>query len=356
MAAGFTHRIIIEGPTPGLRGLKASLARTVRRKTRRKAWVERVPFSFKAAYELTGMRGEVPPDPYELCGFPIRTVGPSLGELRYTFMTRDVEVKPIIARLSRVHPSLTFRLGSMVDGGDVSVYLVRRGRVRKRVVPDSVREQHYKRLEAELGQRLHEVDGHDGLLLATDYALFEEGMNIWNDVAPRTGSFEHQSWCGRRVRLMPDEWQHASDDLDDWFAAWNCDSVLDRAYRQTAFIATTGDGELVIRPRERHPEVDTLMTEADAKGWACITASNSYTSRLSDAENGARNDALRVGLTASGLRWLPGLSIDPDGQCSQEGVLVLGIKCDEAMEVGKRYAQTAIIVGRPGKYARLQYC
>lgn len=210
MATELTHRIVIEGPAAQVRKFKEDVARP------------RVPFSFEALWRMGRFPGDPPLDPYNLTGFPIRQLRGRRAEIRYTFLTRNMGVDDLLARVSRRRPLLIFRLATLADDGNAEVFLIRQGRRRRRDVPDWLNDYHRHRVALEHGisREAMEDDFHFGW--EADWAIVNDAVNLWNDVVPRQMPPRPETWGGRRVRLLEDEWEmqlHEFVRQVDWEAA-----------------------------------------------------------------------------------------------------------------------------------------
>lgn len=135
----------------------------------------------------------------------------------------------------------------------------------------------------------------------------------------------------------------------DWVAT-------DKAYRDTSFIGDTPAGEIIIRVGKKSEALDAMLAKEGVRDWAFITAWNPRSQKLSEAENAARNDALREALRAKGVKFFEGKGVGPDGGWSEESVLAIGINREDALAIGRRYAQAAIVIGSAEKPAKLLYC
>lgn len=210
MAAELTHRLVIEGPSAQVRRFKKDVARP------------RVPFSFGALWRMGRFPGDPPNDPYNLTGFPIRQLRGRRAEIRYTFLTRNMGVDDLLARVSRRRPLLIFRLATIVDDGNVEAWLIRRGRRRRRDVPDWLFDYHRHRVALAHGTTREAVEDDFHLGWEADWAIVNDAVNLWNDVAPRQMPPRPESWSGRRVRLLEDEWEKQ---LREWARQMSVDEA-----------------------------------------------------------------------------------------------------------------------------------
>ena len=123
------------------------------------------------------------------------------------------------------------------------------------------------------------------------------------------------------------------------------DNRLLEAYLNTTFVAFAPETEIRIRVGERNPFLEDLLALHGVSTWAFITAFNPASVSLGSRENELRQNRLEVEL-AKRYVLLPGLGKSDAGNWPAErSVLVLGIARDDAVRVGQRYGQNAIVVG-----------
>jgi hypothetical protein len=134
------------------------------------------------------------------------------------------------------------------------------------------------------------------------------------------------------------------------------DSLL-AAYRKTTFYADTPRARLALRVGERCVDLDALLNDHGVSSWAYVTASNPGSRRLSDEDNAARQRELEGHVARLGVRAYPGEGVGDDGRWPPEpSLLVLGIARDDAIRLGGRYGQVAIVCGEMGRAAELVLC
>ena len=129
------------------------------------------------------------------------------------------------------------------------------------------------------------------------------------------------------------------------------------AYRNTVYIAVLDERELHIRIDRATTDLDTALVRRGVATWAFITAWNPLSQMLSRAENDARHAKLIEEASAWHFETGVGRGEPADGAWVPEAsVLVLGINQSEALALGRRYGQLAIVVGRHGEPAKLIEC
>jgi len=134
-------------------------------------------------------------------------------------------------------------------------------------------------------------------------------------------------------------------------------SERDAAYRATRFEVRDGDVAFTIRIGERCAPLDALLDRHGATSWAYVTAYNPGGQARGDEENVAANAAFERELAASQRPYFRGAGVGADGRWAPEpSFLILGVERAEAVEIGRRWAQEAVVVGRRGEGAELVYC
>jgi len=143
------------------------------------------------------------------------------------------------------------------------------------------------------------------------------------------------------------------------------------AYQQTRYVAwpdrdaaaragrggPAGARELEIRVGASSPALDAFLAARGAASWCFVTAANPGSERRSDAENARRNRNLEAELEAAGLVALRGEGRGADGAWPAEpSFLVLGVDRDEALRLGGRHGQNAVVFGEVGGPAELIDC
>ncbi len=135
------------------------------------------------------------------------------------------------------------------------------------------------------------------------------------------------------------------------------DAALWNAYQATTFVAEI-DGVVVrIRPGQPHPDLDHILASLSLGQWAFITAWNPRSQLLSPVENDRRHEELRAAVAEFGYESVEGDGIPAEANWrSERSLLVLGITEDDALALGRRFGQYAIVVGEHGRSARLLAC
>lgn len=126
-------------------------------------------------------------------------------------------------------------------------------------------------------------------------------------------------------------------------------AALNTAYRQTIYEVFTEEGIIQLRVNVKSFALDQLLQQYQQTTYALITASNPYSEPLSTQENHKRNEALAADLKRRAINLLSAVGRDESGQWSpEESLFVMGINRADAIEIGKKYSQNAILYGEIG--------
>lgn len=108
-----------------------------------------------------------------------------------------------------------------------------------------------------------------------------------------------------------------------------------------------------IRTGELHPGLDAWL---EGKNWAFITAWNPCSQPLPEEENRRRQRMLEDALREGKWRYFPGAGVPEDNSWqAEESFLIAGISLEDALELGKRFEQHAILWGLPGQVAQILF-
>jgi hypothetical protein len=135
------------------------------------------------------------------------------------------------------------------------------------------------------------------------------------------------------------------------------DSRLAEAYESTTFTAATELGRIEIRTGATPDLLSTLMAKHECTAWAYITACNPASAELMPSENDQHQAQLRAELAAGGYRIYDGEGIgDNPAWAPESSFLALGISCQDAVALGRKFGQNAIVVGSTSDVAKLVWC
>jgi hypothetical protein len=154
------------------------------RKVARRTWMEIIPFSFEALYEIAPgakrVEREVPFDPLDISIWPIRRINTRRGEIRYQFHTRNLEVHGLVRALSRTLPRLGFVLATLcLDDGDIESYRFQKGSRSKWRIPERRREFHWDRARRKFKLPGDEIFEDDEAERWAEEEMLDEALRHW---------------------------------------------------------------------------------------------------------------------------------------------------------------------------------
>jgi hypothetical protein len=130
-----------------------------------------------------------------------------------------------------------------------------------------------------------------------------------------------------------------------------------RSYERTRFCVDAGPRRICFMAGSKNARLQQLLERHGAVRWAFLTAWNPASVELSRTENDARQRELRAQLEADGYVVLQGEGIGADPAWKpEESLMVLGISRADAVKLGRRFGQLAIVSGRSSGAARLISC
>ena len=172
--------------------------------TRRVAGVnvrQTVPFSFDSLYAMARMkRDDQPGDPFDMTRWGIIQRG-RLAEVRYRFHTWNVELHPLLKRLSKHVARLTFALVTRcLDDNGFAPYTIHNGKQRGKYLPDEWSTPFYERAARLYKMTLDEVYEDDDVEAVAEWWMTDAAVQI------ATGTKRRYEWRrGRVYRDFEDE-------------------------------------------------------------------------------------------------------------------------------------------------------
>lgn len=116
------------------------------------------------------------------------------------------------------------------------------------------------------------------------------------------------------------------------------------AYRATHYRVEHPAGAFTLRISQQSPELVNLMQASGQVCAAFITAWNPYSQPRSPEENATAQQRLLAELSDMGYVSIPGTGLDPFGQWpGEESLLVLGLPKADAIRLGRKYSQNAVV-------------
>ncbi len=132
--------------------------------------------------------------------------------------------------------------------------------------------------------------------------------------------------------------------------------ALLQAYLNTDYqVYPTLSKILHIRINQHNIELDQFLEGHES--WAYITAWNPNSKALPAAENEQRNRTLVQELQAKGFTYYPGKGVPNEGDwIPEESFLILDLSKKNALQMGQKYGQKAIVWGHVNTKAALLFC
>ena len=208
----------------------------------------------------------------------------------------------------------------------------------------------------------------ESLIAALEEIVRDAGWNVGRNT-PFAGSYVPLAYYGKdphvvsvmieinRKRYMDEATGQRSagfDEAREMAAQLVEAAVLFEAFRNTLFYSESPGGELCIRVGQTCPALDALLHDSGHETWAYITAYNPHGKAASNDENVRAQSRLEHELGVLGLTFYPGAGKADVGDWAPEpSALILGMSELEAVELGQRYGQAAIVIGVRGEPARL---
>ena len=129
---------------------------------------------------------------------------------------------------------------------------------------------------------------------------------------------------------------------------------LDRAYRSAIYQVYTKEKTIQLSIAQPNQILDLLLSQENRFTWAFVTAHNPHSQCLSVAENHQRHQSLIRFLATQDVIIFDGVGKDKDGFWTPEtSILILGINLEDAISLGRKFQQNAIVYGELGKISQL---
>ena len=129
------------------------------------------------------------------------------------------------------------------------------------------------------------------------------------------------------------------------------------AYRRTSFLVEIPGETLCIRIDHVSTIPDDLLANEGVHSWAYITAWNPGSVPLSEGENMTQARQLESEVRQAGYKFFRGQGVGTGDEWPPEpSLLILGIAAEDAMQLGRKFGQIAIVTGRRGGPAQLDIC
>ncbi|MEL6927884.1 MAG: DUF3293 domain-containing protein [Cyanobacteria bacterium J06600_6] len=136
-------------------------------------------------------------------------------------------------------------------------------------------------------------------------------------------------------------------------------AALQTVYEQAIYEVYNGEETIPLHIGSCCPRLDELIVQESPHNcnyWALVTAHNPRSQSLSTNENQERHYRLVKHLQELKLPYLPGVGKDASGIWTPEASLcILGIELNQAISIGERFNQNAIVYGELNRPIRLQW-
>jgi hypothetical protein len=200
MAVDYFHFLVVSGHPAAVDDFVYRIALVINRRVAGKSLQQTVPFSFQSMYKMARMKGDPPADPFDMARWPIVQRG-RLAEVRYRFHTRSLELHPLIKRLSKWTPRLTFALVTWcLDNMDFAPFSIRKGKLRGTWLGDDWRSPFWERAAREHNIPLDEAYDDEMVERVAENRMTDAAVQI------ATGTNRRYEWRGGRTyRCLEDE-------------------------------------------------------------------------------------------------------------------------------------------------------
>ena len=132
---------------------------------------------------------------------------------------------------------------------------------------------------------------------------------------------------------------------------------LFEAYKNTTYRVYLPLGEIDIRIGVMNPLLQQLLLNNSSESWAFITACNPYSVTQNEDVNTLLNTQLEDYLSGKRYVFFKGMGVgDDDSWEAEASFMVLDIRKEDAIKLGRQFKQNAIVVGVIGNSAELIDC
>jgi len=134
-------------------------------------------------------------------------------------------------------------------------------------------------------------------------------------------------------------------------------SELFEAYKNTTYLVYSPIGEIDIRIGVMNPLLQQLLLNNSSESWVFITACNPYSVMQNEDVNTLLNTQLEGYLSEKRYVFFKGMGVGDDNSWEPEAsFMVLDIRIEDAVKLGRHFKQNAIVVGVIGTSAELIDC
>ena len=134
-------------------------------------------------------------------------------------------------------------------------------------------------------------------------------------------------------------------------------SELFEAYKNTTYLVYSPIGEIDIRIGVMNPLLQQLLLNNSSESWVFITAYNPYSVMQDAGVNTILNTQLEDYLSGKRYVFFKGMGVGDDDSWEPEAsFMVLNIRKEDAVKLGRQFKQNAIVIGVIGTSAELIDC
>ena len=125
-------------------------------------------------------------------------------------------------------------------------------------------------------------------------------------------------------------------------------------YQDAVYEVYYGDLTIQLFIDRSNSKLDLILKRYNCNAWALITAFNPYSQCLSAAENQQRHQNLIELIRSHNLTFFDAVGKDKDGVWTPEqSIFIVGINLKQAIAIGNRFQQNAIVYGELEKRSQL---
>ena len=134
-------------------------------------------------------------------------------------------------------------------------------------------------------------------------------------------------------------------------------SELFEAYKNTTYLVYSPIGEIDIRIGVMNPLLQQLLLNNSSESWVFITACNPYSVMQDEDVNTLLNTQLEDYLSGKRYVFFKGIGVGDDNSWEPEAsFMVLNIRKEDAVKLGRQFKQNAIVTGVIGNAPELIDC
>ena len=129
---------------------------------------------------------------------------------------------------------------------------------------------------------------------------------------------------------------------------------LEIAYRATRYVLNLPEGACVLRVDQCSPRLAEWLQARKMHSFSVLTAFNPASRLLSPEENVRRQAVLLAQLEGAGRRVLTGRNLPENAAAfAEDSVCVFNLTLTEALAIGRKYGQNALLFGGESGIPRL---